>query len=285
MDIRFYIRAGDQPVIKDTLTAGGTDTAINLAAPKDPPDATPINLTGSTVQLLAQGPGSGNNFSAPATLVDPPNGLVQVQLTALQTAVPGQYAAEWQIVDMNGIVTTARPFRFEIRPLLPVPQVSQFGLLSDLYDDVRALTGDFDRRLYDDSAICSVMRTVLRRGAVRVEDDCRCQTWAVGPDGISIVPAIQTTDAYPYALLLYHSALQLVAPNMAAYSYRTRALSERWGEHRDFMGELKNTLYELENGEGIAGSINGLRASLFAVNGVWVWSYLQTENAIDLSFH
>jgi hypothetical protein len=32
-------------------------------------------------------------------------------------------------------------------------------------------------------------------------------------------------------------------------------------------------------------SITGLRASLFAVNGIWVWSYLQAEQNINLSFN
>ena len=186
-----------------------------------------------------------------------------------------------------------RPFVFEIVAALPVPQVTQFTVLSDLFDDVRAITGDFKKRLYEDSAIASVMRVVLRSHLVaddRYPGGWRggCPPprglWTLAPDGLSLSPALQNSDVQPYLKLVYNTALKLVTPNLAAYAYRTRALSERFGEQKDFLFELKNLLYELENDQAWA-NITGLRSWLFAVNGIWVWSYMQAEDNIDLSFH
>ena len=269
MEFRFKLAAGDQPLLTGTIGSGNGGS-----------DPTALDLTGCTVRFLFQGPGA--QTAAAATVVDAPNGRVQYRFLAADTAVPGDYTGEWQVTDAGGNVTTYPPegFEFQIVPALPAPQVTQFTRLSDLYDDVRAITGDFGRRLYEDSAIRSVMMTVLRQG--RVKADCR--RWTLAPDCLGISPAILNTDIQAYSLLVYHTALILVTPNIAAYSFRTRALSERFGEQRDFLAELKNTLYDLED-EGAYATVTGLRSTLFAVNGVWVWSYLQAQNNIDLSFH
>ncbi|MDE2107416.1 MAG: hypothetical protein KGL39_60025, partial [Patescibacteria group bacterium] len=182
-------------------------------------------------------------------------------------------------------VTTHPPegFAFQIIPVLPMTQPASFTKLSDFYDDIRALTGDFKKRLYEDSAIRDTMRTMLRLGRVKTEDCTGGTRWLPGPDGNTITPAIGPNDVVPYSLLVYHAAHALVLPNMESYSYRTRELSERFGERKDFLFNLQNVLHELENGEGIWSNITGLRSWLFTVNGIWVWSYLQTETNIDLS--
>lgn len=274
-EFKFTLATGDQPLVTDTIRSGnGANEACS-----------PVDLTGCTVKFLVEG--AGVEFAKPATVIDAVNGRVQYRFQAGDTNVAGDYTGEWQVTDGAGNVVTHPPegFAFQIVPAIPQPGVTQFALLSDLFDDIRALTGDFKKRLYQDSAIASVMRTQLRLG--RVKTDCGHQgrkSWTVGADGQSISPPIQNTDVQAYSLLVYNTALALITPNIAAYSYRTRALSERFGEARDFLAELKNTLYELENDEAWA-NITGLRSWLFAVNGVWVWSYMQAEDNIDLSFH
>ena len=261
----FKIAAGNLPTLTDTLTD----------------DSGPVDLTGATVVFAFQGPGV--SYSQPATITGATAGTVQYTFLAGQTAVTGLYEGQWQVTEAGGNVRAfpSCPFEFEITPMLPVPPVTQCSKLSDLFDDVRALTGDFDRQLYEDSAIANVMRMKLRLGVVRQD----CRRWTVGPDGQTISPAILDTDTHAYGVLIYHTALTLVAPNIAAYSYRTRAASERFGEARDFLAEMKNALYELENGDGVWATVTGLRSTLFAVNGIWAWSYLQAQNNIDLSFH
>jgi hypothetical protein len=148
---------------------------------------------------------------------------------------------------------------------------------------VRALTGDFKKRMFEDTAIRDAMRLTLRLSRVKKGDCEGGMTWRLGPDGNTITPAIGADDVLAYSLLVYHAAHTLVLPNIAAYSFRTRELAERFGEQKDFLFVLQNMLHELENGEGIWSNITGLRSWLFNVNGIWVWSYMQTETNINLS--
>ena len=276
----FKISQGNLPTLTDTLT---DDTGAL------------IDLTGATVGLNFQQVPAGTAYAATATVTNATGGNVQYQFVAPQTAVTGEYQGQWLVSDAGGGVRSVptRPFRFEIIAAVPTPPATQFARLPDLFDDVRAITGDFKKRLYEDSAIASVMRVVLRRHQVsdgRYGGGWRggclppAGLWLLGADGLSISPPIENTDVQPYMKLVYNTALTLVTPNLAAYSYRTRALSERFGEQRDMLAELKNLLYELENDQAWA-NISGLRSWLFAVNGIWMWSYMEAENNIDLSFH
>lgn len=267
----FELSQGNLPLMSDTLSD----------------ENGPVDLTGATVVLILQG--AGLTFNPTAVITNATDGTVEYQLIAPQTAVVGSYQGQWQVTDSSGGVRSfpTCPFNFEIIPSLPITPPSGFTRLSDLYGDIRAATGDFSKTLYEDSALASVMKLVLRSGLVKTDGhDCRRQPmcWKVAPDGISLLPAIQDSDVQAYSLLVYNSALKLVTPNMAAYAYRTRAMSERFGEQKDFLFELKNLLYELENEQAYA-TITGLRSTLFAINGIFVWSYLQAEDNVNLSFH
>jgi hypothetical protein len=271
-EFKFKIATGDRPTLTDILTSSN-------GANREP-----VDLTGCTVKLLFQGPGV--EFASPAAVADPPSGQVSYRFNPGETDVPGDYYGEWQVTDADGDVTTHPPegFEFQIVPGLPMAQPASFTKLSDFYDDVRALTGDFKKRLYEDASIRDTMRTMLRLGRVHSECDHRGGTrWALGPDANTIVPAIGPDDVLAYSLLVYHTAHALVLPNMQGYSYRTRELSERFGEQKDFLFNLQNVLHDLENGEGIWSNVTGLRSWLFSVNGIWVWSYMQTETTINLS--
>ena len=256
------------------------------------PTGAPVDLTGATVAIQIQLAPAGINFSGSATVAsDPTTGQVSFQFSQGQTDVPGVYQAQW-VVTLNGAETihpTSGYFYFEIVPPLPLPQPTSFTLLSDFFDDIRAITGDFNRRLFQDSAISSVMRTQLRLGRVRVDNHPRHRggtvVWQLTPDLRGITPAITQEDVLAYALLIYHSAHTLILPNMEAYAYRTRALSERFGERKEFLFNLQNVLYELEDGQGTWVNVNALQNWLFAINGIWVWNFNQAELNVELSFH
>ncbi len=115
------------------------------------------------------------------------------------------------------------------------------SLVTQTYDPVRAILGDFSTvsRRYEDSAIASVVRTVLRLGKV--------PGYTLTADQLGITPAITTPK--PLALLIYNAAKTLLLPNVAEYSYRTRAISERFGSQKNFLFDLENALYDEEHGE------------------------------------
>ena len=274
-EFKFKIASGDRPLLSDSLRSATSGNGGGDPAPQD--------LTGCTVKLLFQG--AGVEFASPASITDAVNGGVQYRFQSGETDVPGDYYGEWQVTDAYGNITTYPPagFEFQIVPALPVTPPTSFTKLSDLFDDVRALTGDFKKRVYEDTAIRDVMRLMLRLGRVK-NDDCTGGTvWRLAADGNTITPAIGPDDVLAYSLLVYHAAHQLVLPNMEGYSYRTRELSERFGEKKDFLFNLQNVLHELENGDGIWSNITGLRSWLFSVNGIWAWSYMQAETNINLS--
>ena len=249
-----------------------------LLVPGMLPD-TPVDLTGASVVFLFFGP--GGNQSGAATVLNAAAGQVSYQFTAGQTDATGSYQGQWQVTNGLSVVNyPSMPFPFEIVPGLPVPTSSGFTKLSDLYDDVRALAGDFKRQLYEDATLRRVMQTVIRLGRVKADG----QRWSLAADGQTLVPAIGVNDLQAYSLLVYNAAHTLVLPNMAAYNYRTRALTERFGEQKDFLFTLQNVLYDLEEGEQAYANISGLRSWLFAVNGIWMWSYLEAERNIDVSF-
>ena len=277
-EFKFKMAAGDRPLLTDTVCSG------NGANEPAGPDGVPRDLTGCTVKLLFQGPAV--QFAQPAVIADAPQGKVQYRFQAGDTDMPGDYFGEWQVTDPDGEVTTCPPegFEFQIVPALPLATPASFTRLSDLFDDIRALTGDFKKRLYEDSAIASAMRTQLRLGRVRTDDCAGGKVWRVGADNLTITPAIGPDDVQAYSLLAYHTAHTLILPNVEAYQYRTRAMSERFGDRKDFLFNLQNVIYELENGGQTWSNVTGLRSWLYAVNGIWVWSYMQAERNIDLSF-
>jgi hypothetical protein len=259
----FVISQGNLPTLQDTLRV----------------ENCPVDLTGATVTFTYQGPATA---TVAAVVTDASCGKVQYQFTAGQTTAAGNYQGQWTVTDSLGGVRSfpTVPFAYIISAALPTPDFTGFTRISDLYDDVRAVTGDFKRVLYDDAAIASVMRVQLRLGRVHTD----CKRWMLAPDNFTLSPPITSSDCLAYGQLVYTTAQALIGPNLAAYNYRTRALSERFGEQRDFIFLLNNTIYQLENGEQAWGSITGLRSWLFSLNGIWAWSYQQAEQMIDLSF-
>ena len=296
MEPTFKMCQGNVVTISDTLTS----------------DCTPIDLTGATVVFLFQYP--GGNASKPATIVTPTAGQVSYTFASADTtAAAGDYSGQWQVTDASGNVRNipTRPFTFVVEPGLPITAPSQYTTLSEFFPDIRAITGDFKKRVYQDGDIQSAMRAVIRLGKVKDErrfvpaQNQRCianpsdgsneewppgqilppTRWTLTPDLRGIAPAILPTDIQAYSLLVYHTAHMLVQPNIEAYKYRTRALSESFGARTDFLFNLENALFDLENGQGVWHDIMALKNWLFAINGIWVWNFMQAERNVELSYH
>ena len=81
----FYIKTGD---LAPAIQAALADALGN-----------PINLQGATVNFLLREPGSATVLiNRPAVVQDFLNGIVQYNWQAGDTATPGSYIAEWQVI-------------------------------------------------------------------------------------------------------------------------------------------------------------------------------------------
>lgn len=243
-------------------------------------DNGPVNLTGCTVvfnfQLVPAE--EGVSFSGTATITDAVNGKVSCSFTSDQTVTPGLYQAQWQVTDASGNVRSfptgslqnddqnGRYILFEIVDTVPLDPESGVTLVSDSYEGVRAILGDHDPqfRKYEDQAIASVVRTVLRCGNL--------PGYTLTPNRLGITPTIlQPRD---FGILLHRAAKMLLLPDAAEYSYRTRALSERFGEQKFFVQELENALYDLENCGGVFHTFQTFYGWVNALTGMNIWSMM-----------
>jgi hypothetical protein len=137
--------------------------------------------------------------------------------------------------------------------------------ITDLYDAVRAILGDFNAnfRKFEDAAILSVVRTVVITG--------KLPGYKLNADKTQIDPAIATPR--DYALVLYGSALMFTAPREASYSYSTRALKERFGEQKAFLLELHHALYEAQF-PSMMSTWSNMSTWLTGITGLNVWTHL-----------
>lgn len=137
--------------------------------------------------------------------------------------------------------------------------------ISEFRDPVRAVLGDFNTtvRRYQDSAIDAVVKTLVRCG--------KFTGLAIDATGLAITPNVQ--DGAQYGRIVYEAALAFVAPNAGAYSYRTRALAETFGEQKLFLQQLQNALYDLETGGGAAmfGTVQTFRGWVLSLTGLNAW--------------
>lgn len=70
-------------------------------------------------------------------------------------------------------------------------------------------------------------------------------------DGDDLSPiSLDATIQQNWAKVVLYAARRFVMPNAAAYSFRTRALAEHWGEQKEMVFELLADIYWLEAGTG-----------------------------------
>lgn len=237
------------------------------------PDGTPFNLTGCTVAFNAQGP---VGFTGAAVIVTAAAGTVTYTFAAGQTEVPGDYQAEWMVTKADSSVVRfplALPdyLTFTILAPLPITPPTNVTLVRDCYEPIRAILGDFNTtfRRYDDSAVASVVRTVLRTG--------KLEGFTLTANLQGITPAIIAPRVF--GTLVYHAAKMLLVPNVAEYQYRTRALGEKFGNQREFLRDLENSLFELEN-DTVFRTWNSFYSWLNSTTGINIWQNLAAMHVV-----
>ncbi|HEX3800246.1 MAG TPA: hypothetical protein VH413_16240 [Verrucomicrobiae bacterium] len=250
-----------------------------------------VDLTGCTVQFVFEqklGPiipgGTGNNspftFTANATVVgSPANGQVSYQFVSGQTNLPGEFEAQWLVTNTATSAVTVYPvsnafsrstvIHFEIKAPLPVASPQTIVQIQQLRVPVRVTLGDFDKSFpnYSDEAIDDVVRTKLMCGEVPGQK--------LGMDRKSILPGI--TQPCDLARLMYKAALTFKAPETAQYSYRTRAIEEKFGREDFFIRELQNAIYELDNGR-MFDSFQSFYGWVNALRGLDIWGLMTDMN-------
>jgi hypothetical protein len=213
--------------------------------------------------------GGGGSQTREAIVVETAAGTVQYTLTAADTATPGTYRGLFEYdADGQQRVFPANGFiYFEVRDYL-APSV--FSRVSDFCEPVRAILGDFRTPFqFEDAAIASVMRTVVRCGHL--------PGFAVTADGLALAPPV--TGARDLALANYQSARMLLRPQVRGESWGTRALKIRRENQRDFLRELENLVYYAENPTGLL-SFQTYYAWVNSLAGINVWG-LMTEMRVN----
>lgn len=247
----FRLTQGNTPRINDILA---DDTGLA------------VNLSGASVKFIYQGDTVGNARTAEVT--NSGTGAVSYLMTADDTAVPGEYRAQWETrVGGDVISFPTDPLRFEIVPAVPNTPPANVSQVLEFCDPVRAMLGDFKKVRYEDSAIAGTVRTVIRLGKV--------PGYRLTADRRGIQPAIGDADVKQFALLVYHVVKMILLPTVAGYAYRTRALSERFEEQKIFFFHLQEAIYEMEFGEMFV-SYQSFYAWVNSIAGINVWE-LMTE--------
>lgn len=263
--VDFRISKGDLTQVSDTLSN----------------DSAPMDLTGCTVTFnfqLVTPDGSGVSYSKPATVTDAVNGKVAYTFAIGETTLPGLFQAQWAVTNAGGATTTfptgsldnddanGRYILYEIVDTVPVSPEAGIMLISETYEGIRAILGDHNPqfRKYEDKSIAAVVRTCLRCG--------RVPRYTVTPNGMGISPAI--TVPWDFGILIHHAAKMFVLPDAADYSYKTRALSERFGEQKVFIQELTNAIYDIENGPGVFHTFQSFYGWVNALTGINIWSVM-----------
>jgi hypothetical protein len=76
---------------------------------------------------------------------------------------------------------------------------------------------------------------------------------------------------------MYKAALTFKAPETAQYSYRTRAIEEKFGREDFFIRELQNAIYELDNGR-MFDSFQSFYGWVNALRGLDIWGLMTDMN-------
>lgn len=143
--------------------------------------------------------------------------------------------------------------------------------ISEFYEPVRAFLGDFNTtvRRYQDTSILAVVKALVRGGRLNANADGITYTLTV--DNLSITPLLDNPNTW--MLMVYKACAVFAYAGGDAYSYKTRAISESFGESRQLIHSLESGLHELENGTMFASwqSLSGWAAGL---TGLDFWSHM-----------
>ena len=219
----------------------------------------PVNPTAADSQGVVLDLTGGGDQTRTATIVDAPSGQVQYTLTAADSAVPGNYRAQFvfgaQVYPATGWI------EFCVVDFV-VP--NSFAALTDFCEPIRAMMGDFRTPYkFTDQALAGVVRSLVRMGTL--------PGYGITSDGLNVTPAVIVPR--DLALLTYHSARTLLRPNIGGFSWKTRAMAIKREGQSLFLRELENTIYYLENPTQLA-SFQTYYAWVNAIAGMNVWSLM-----------
>jgi hypothetical protein len=219
------------PVLMDVLTLDGL----------------PIDLTGCQVHLNYQNLRTGTTRSQSA-IVDIPAtaGAVRYEWTAIDTAEIGPCIGQWEITYPDGraiCIPASIEEAFEFTISAPVSTAQNIALFRPY---IRTLIGDNhpDIKEYRAEQLDSAVRLVVNMGKV--------PGISLSIDGLSLTPPVlpDPTDADKtrlWARLVLNAAKYFLLPNSASYSYRTRPLSEMFGDQKHFVYEILEEINQIEN--------------------------------------
>ena len=275
----------------------------------------PVDLTGATVVFVYQGGGNVVCQSRPATITDALAGAVAYQFQPDETNALGIYLAQWQVTfadntqqifpPATGVFQATRDNVLMKWPdgtwhaverklvegqwIWDVEQTptsiggwEEFSIVigsdvtpvCNLFEPIRALAGDLHptEHLYEDATLASVVRSVVALGKLNVMGTL----YTLTPDRRAITPALP--DARTLALGVLHSVKYLLRPNMAGSSYRTRAISESFGNQRDFLWDLNNEIWDMENPNGACATFQNFYGWVNATTGLNIYALMTDMN-------
>jgi hypothetical protein len=219
---------------------------------------------GVTVDLTG-----GGEQTRVATVVDAPGGQASYTLTPTDTAVPGWYRAQFQFTagGLEQVFPATGWLELQVEDFVAP---ASFAALTDFCDPVRAIMGDFQPPYkFADDAVASVVRTLVRMNTV--------PGYGITSDGLSVTPAVIVPC--DLAKLVYNSARTLLRPNLGAFQWRTRAMSIRREGQKEFLRELENLIYYMDNPTQLA-SFQSYYAWVNSIAGINVWS-MMTEMKVQ----
>jgi hypothetical protein len=220
----------------------------------------PATVTSDGVAVDLTGAGEQTRT---ATIVDAASGQVAYTLTAADSAVAGLYRGQFRFTADNReqIFPASGWLDFEV---LDFMAPGSFSSLTDFCEPVRAIMGDFRTPYkFADDAIAGVVRSIVRMGEV--------PGYGITSNGLSVAPAVSVPA--DLARLVYHSARVLLRPNIGGFGWRTRAMSVRRENQREFLRELENVIYYLENPTQLE-SFQSYYAWVNSIAGINVWSLM-----------
>jgi len=205
-----------------------------------------------------------------AVIVDAPSGEAAYVLTGADTMTPGRYRAQFQVTSGSGTIYFPAQgwLWFTVEEFLAP---TTYSALVDFYEPVRAIMGDFRRPFkFEDAALAGVLRTMVRTGKIGPR-------YMISPDALSVLPAV--TRVKDFAGLTYWSARTLLGPQLRGESWATRGLKVRRNDQRDFLFELENILYDIENPCQLV-SFQSYYSWVNSLAGINVWG-LMTEMKVE----
>jgi hypothetical protein len=155
--------------------------------------------------------------------------------------------------------------------------------ITDFYDFMRVMLQDHDAgaRLYEDATLRNAVRGVV--GLMRVPG------LKLSPDQLSVYVTGKTLEpggdngGREWALVGLYGVLALVSGTPSEYSYRTRAIAEKFGSIASFTDYLTTEIYFLEENGAMVGGWQQFAGWFEAHAGVDFWK-LHTKVTVDGPF-